>query len=77
MSVVRASSKYQIAIPRAIRSKLGIEPGQKLDISEEDGRIIITPLPSDPIEYLCGLFKGEPSMAQALLEERMRDLAHE
>lgn len=77
MSVVRASSKYQIAIPKAIRDKLAIKPGQGLDVSEEDGHIIITPLPPNPIEYLCGLFEGKPSMTQGLLEERRRDLAHE
>ncbi len=77
MPVVRASSKYQIAIPKAIRDKLGIKPGQGLDVSEEDGHMIVTPLPSDPVEYLCGLFKDGPSMAHALLEERRRDLEHE
>ncbi|MDO8587388.1 MAG: AbrB/MazE/SpoVT family DNA-binding domain-containing protein [Armatimonadota bacterium] len=77
MSVVRASSKYQVAIPKAIRSKLHIRPGQKLAISEADGMIILTPIPADPIEFLCGIFKDKPSMTEELLKERKRDLEHE
>jgi len=77
MPVVRASSKYQIAIPKAIRNKLCIKPGQKLTISEADGVILLTPIPADPIEFLCGIFKGKPSMTEELLKERKRDLEHE
>ena len=33
--------------------------------------------PEDPIEYLCGILKDRPSLTQALLEERRRDLQHE
>lgn len=77
MSVVRASSKYQIAIPKAIRSKLNIKPGQKLMISDRDGGILLTPIPEDPIGFLCGALKDEPSMTRELVEERKRDLRHE
>lgn len=77
MNVVRASSKYQIAIPKSIRTKLNIKPGQQLTISEEDGVIIITPVPPDPADFLCGIFKGEPSMREELMNEKKRDLKHE
>jgi AbrB family looped-hinge helix DNA binding protein len=77
MSVVRASSKYQIAIPKAIRNKLRIKPGQKLTVSEADGVIIITPVPPDPVDFLCGIFKDEPSMTKELANEKQRDLDHE
>ncbi len=77
MSIVKASSKYQIAIPKAIRSKLKIKPGQNLDISEADGVILLTPIPPDPAEFLCGIFKDQPSMTEELLQERKRDLEHE
>jgi len=77
MPIVRASSKYQIAIPRRIREKLHIRPGQEFALSDKDGSVILTPLPEDPIEALCGYYKGEPSMTKDLLEERARDLEHE
>ena len=77
MPVVRASSKYQVAIPKAIRNKLRIKPGQKLAVSEVDGAIVLTPIPPDPAEYLCGIFKDEPSMTEELANEKERDLEHE
>ena len=77
MSIVRASSKYQIAIPKAIRTKLNIKPGQKLSITESDGSMLVTPIPADPVKFLCGIFKGQPSMTAELLRERKRDLKHE
>lgn len=77
MSIVRTSSKYQIAIPKAIRNKLSIKPGQKLSISESDGLIVLTPIPADPVDFLCGILKDEPSMADELIAERRNDLKHE
>ncbi|MEN6356945.1 MAG: AbrB/MazE/SpoVT family DNA-binding domain-containing protein [Armatimonadota bacterium] len=77
MSVVRASSKYQVAIPKAIRNKLHIKPGQKMTISESDGLIVLAPIPPDPTDFLCGIFKDEPSMADELAAERKRDVEDE
>ena len=77
MAIVRTSSKYQIAIPKRIRIKLGIKAGQRLSLTEKEGSLVLTPVPDDPIEYLCGIYKDGPSLTQALLEERARDLEHE
>ena len=77
MSMVRASTKFQVAIPKAIRNKLRIKAGQRMTISEEDGVILLTPIPPDPCEFLCGIFKNEPSMTEELARERERDLKHE
>jgi AbrB family looped-hinge helix DNA binding protein len=77
MSIVRASSKYQVAIPKAIRNRLGIRPGQRFLITDVRGGIELTPIPNDPVEYLTGILAGEPSMTAELLEERKRDLEHE
>lgn len=77
MPIVRASSKFQIAIPKAIRNKLRIKPGQKLAVSESDGLIVLTPIPPDPVEFLCGILKDEPSMTEELIKDRKRDLEHE
>lgn len=77
MTVVRASSKYQIAIPKAIRDRLHIERGQRLAITENDGAILLTPIPADPADFLCGIFKDEPSLTQELSHERKRDARHD
>jgi AbrB family looped-hinge helix DNA binding protein len=77
MAIVTISSKYQVVIPKDLRKKLKIRAGQKVSAVEENGHVALVPVPDDPIEYLCGAAEGEPSMTQALLEERARDLEHE
>jgi len=77
MAIVTLTSRFLITIPKSIRTKLGIKPGQRVSVTEKDGGILIIPVPDDPIRFLCGAAKGEPSMTQALLEERARDLEHE
>jgi AbrB family looped-hinge helix DNA binding protein len=77
MAIVRMSSKYQIGIPGSVRKKLGMRPGQKLSVIAEDGRILLVPVPDDPIDYLCGAAQGEPSMTEELLRDRSDDVEHE
>lgn len=38
------TSKMQFTIPMNIARKVGITSGEKVDVAEEDGRIIITPM---------------------------------
>ena len=39
----RVSTKGQLVLPQPIRRKMGLRPGDALDASLEDGRIILTP----------------------------------
>jgi len=39
MTTVKISPKYQVVIPKEIREKLGLHPGQKLQIMEFGDRI--------------------------------------
>ena len=39
----RISTKGQVVIPRAVRDKLGLRPGDPLDTHVEGNRIILTP----------------------------------
>jgi looped-hinge helix DNA binding domain, AbrB family len=34
------SEKGQVTIPKQLRDRLGIEPGQELDFTDEDGRLV-------------------------------------
>lgn len=56
MSTVTISSKYQIVIPKSIREKSEITPGQKVEVIYYDGRIEVIPLKN--IKTLRGLAKG-------------------
>jgi AbrB family looped-hinge helix DNA binding protein len=50
------SSKFQVVIPRKVREKLNIRPGQKVQVIPYEGRIELVPL--GPIEESRGFLKG-------------------
>ena len=77
MAVVTASSRGQIVIPKEIRERLEIVPGKKLLIKAEGDYVIIKPLPDDPVDHFCGIFKGGSSLTKALLTERRRERKRE
>ncbi len=56
MGVVTLSSKYQIVVPREIREKLRLKPGQRLLIIEKNG--VIHLIPQRPIREMRGFIKG-------------------
>jgi len=56
METVTVSPKYQIVIPKELREKLGLRPGQKLLIYEQEGTLrLVSPR---PLRELRGLAKG-------------------
>ena len=73
MHIVTASNRGQIVIPKEIRKKFQIAPGKRLLVKVEADHILITPLPDDPVEQFCGVFKDGPSLTKALLDERRKD----
>ncbi len=77
MTVVTASKKGQIVIPKAIRKKLQIVPGKKFVVRAEKDKVVFTPLPDDPVDSFCGIFQGEDSLTQALLDERKKEKKYE
>jgi AbrB family looped-hinge helix DNA binding protein len=50
------SPKFQIVIPKAIRERLGLAPGQKLEAIQYEGRIELIPV--KPIKRMRGFLKG-------------------
>jgi AbrB family looped-hinge helix DNA binding protein len=75
MLIVTVSNRGQIVIPKEVRKKLKIVPGKKLLIKTEGDHILLTPLPDDPVEHFCGIFKEGPSLTKALLDERRKERA--
>lgn len=74
MPSVKTSAEGQLVIPAKVRKKLGIKPGQKVNLALLGDKAVITPLPSDPIRALRGIAKAKPSMAKALVRERKQQL---
>lgn len=55
MTYISVSSKYQIVIPKEVRERLPLKPGQKLIVYEKDG--VIHLIPELPAKKLRGLLK--------------------
>ena len=56
MVAVTVSPKFQVVIPKAVRERLGIRPGQKLQILQFSDRIEFVPLRD--IKSMRGFLKG-------------------
>ncbi len=50
------SSKYQIVIPKSIRARVPLQPGQKLVAIVKHGQITLVPV--RPLEELVGVLQG-------------------
>ena len=55
-ATARVSSKAQLVLPKRIREKLGVAPGDTVRFVERDGSIVIERLPRTPFEDPFALF---------------------
>lgn len=78
MPIVKTSAKGQVVIPAEIREKIGLKPGGKVLVSlASEHKVMIEPIPEDPIEAACGFLQGDSSLTQALLKERREEQKRE
>lgn len=69
MIQTQVSTKYQVVIPKAIRKKIKIKPGQKMNVNVSGEQIILSPAqatenwkwPEDYLEKLPNPWEGEDS----------------
>ena len=69
MDTVRISSKYQMVIPRAIREKWAIKPGQKVRLIVYGNHLEVVPVRD--IREMRGFLKGMSSDIQRDEEDRV------
>lgn len=63
MDAVKVSPKYQVVIPRAVRERLRIRAGQKLEVITLGDRIELVPV--RPMRTMRGFLKGlDPSFSR-------------
>ncbi|WP_436903792.1 AbrB/MazE/SpoVT family DNA-binding domain-containing protein [Halovenus halobia] len=67
------SQKGQATIPKGLREKFGIETPDEVFVYEEQGRIVIKPVPSP--DELHGFHAGEHKRGEVL--ERVREMKDE
>lgn len=56
MGTVTLSSKFQVVIPRDVREKLNLTPGQKIVVIEKDG--VLHLIPQKPMKKMRGFVKN-------------------
>ena len=56
MQTVTISPKFQVVIPKEIRERLGLAPGQKVQAVAYEGRIELIPL--RPTKEMRGFLRG-------------------
>jgi AbrB family looped-hinge helix DNA binding protein len=58
------SEKGQITVPKPLRERLGIRPGDQLEILEEGGRLVVTKTilgGGDPVDAVYGMLGSDSS----------------
>ena len=56
MGRTKVSSKYQVVIPKDVRVRAGIRPGQEFQVIAKGG--VVTLVPEKPISAMRGFVKG-------------------
>ena len=69
MQTVRIGKDYRVTIPGAIRTEMGLRPGQKLLISVRDGVVRLVPVAS--LDELQGIARGASAHGLRAKEDRV------
>ena len=68
----RRTERGQIVIPAALRKRLGMSKGQRIEITETTDGLLLRPLQDAPLAAARGRLRGA-GLTKTLLEERRRD----
>lgn len=70
--ITTVSTKGQFVIPSEMRSALGIKPGTRIAVTQEQTRIVLEPVTDELVDKTRGMLAGGPSLTKSLLRERRR-----
>lgn len=59
------SEKGQVTIPKPLRDRLGIRPGQVLEFTDERGRLVARKaVTDDPVDRVYGILRDADAMSE-------------
>ena len=70
MNMVHVSTKYQIVIPKEVRERFGIKPGQEISYIVKGGIIHLVPV--QPITSMRGFLQGKGITLDNIREKQDR-----
>ncbi len=73
MPIVTSTIKGQIVIPAEIRARFKIKKDTKINVYDDGKRIIVEPIPNDPIQKGRGMLKTKGKILRALVEDRKKE----
>lgn len=73
----KVTTRGQTSVPASIRREFGITENTFLDWEIEEGRIIVYPIPENPVKQLRGIAKNIGISVAELLEQRRQDREQE
>ena len=71
MSESTLTTKGQITIPKMVRERLNLAPGDKVYFNVQDDGSVVLLARNEPIEGLFGMLKGKTGRRRALTIEEM------
>ncbi|MFI4990486.1 MAG: AbrB/MazE/SpoVT family DNA-binding domain-containing protein [Solirubrobacterales bacterium] len=67
----KVSEKGQITVPKPLRERLGIRPGDELEVVDEGGRIVLSKAATDdPVSAMYGILDSELGTDEIIEELR-------
>lgn len=73
MPIVTSTIKGQIVIPAEIRARFEIKKGTRVNVYDDGNRIIVEPIPDDPIKNGQGMLKTKGKILRALAADRKKE----
>lgn len=78
---MKMGPKGQVVIPKAYREKMGVHPGEQVEVVEPDAngetRVKRAPSKAEILDGLQGIFAGTPGGMKDIEEEHRRELERE
>jgi AbrB family looped-hinge helix DNA binding protein len=71
--ITTVSTKGQFVIPAEMRASLGIKPGTRIAVRQEESRIVIEPVTAELVAKTRGMLKGKAHLVDKLRRQWRRE----